>query len=38
MRSLRNVERNIAVSDRDGVPDGWREKLRAHRWLRDFYR
>jgi aryl-alcohol dehydrogenase-like predicted oxidoreductase len=21
-----------------GVPDGWREKLRAHRWVRDFYR
>jgi aryl-alcohol dehydrogenase-like predicted oxidoreductase len=38
MRSLRNVERNVAVSDGRGVPDGWREKLRAHRWVRDFYR
>jgi aryl-alcohol dehydrogenase-like predicted oxidoreductase len=38
MRSLRNVERNIAVSDGRGVPDGWRDKLRAHRWVRDFYR
>jgi aryl-alcohol dehydrogenase-like predicted oxidoreductase len=37
MRSLRNVERNVAVSDRDGLPDDWREKLRAHRWVRDFY-
>jgi aryl-alcohol dehydrogenase-like predicted oxidoreductase len=38
MRSLRNVERNVAVADGRGVPDGWREKLRAHRWVRDFYR
>jgi aryl-alcohol dehydrogenase-like predicted oxidoreductase len=38
MRSLRNVERNVAVSDGRGVPDAWREKLRAHRWVRDFYR
>ena len=37
MRSVRNVERNIAVSDGRGVPDGWREKLRSHRWLRNFY-
>jgi aryl-alcohol dehydrogenase-like predicted oxidoreductase len=37
MRSLRNVERNVAVSDGRGVPNGWREKLRAHRWVRDFY-
>jgi aryl-alcohol dehydrogenase-like predicted oxidoreductase len=37
MRSVRNVERNIAVSDGRGVPEGWREKLRAHRWVRNFY-
>jgi aryl-alcohol dehydrogenase-like predicted oxidoreductase len=37
MRSARNVERNVAVSDGRGVPDGWREKLRRHRWVRDFY-
>jgi aryl-alcohol dehydrogenase-like predicted oxidoreductase len=37
MRSLRNVERNVAVSDGAGVPDDWRAKLRAHRWVRDFY-
>jgi aryl-alcohol dehydrogenase-like predicted oxidoreductase len=38
MRSLRNVERNIAVSDGHTLPDEVREKLRAHRWVRDFYR
>jgi aryl-alcohol dehydrogenase-like predicted oxidoreductase len=37
MRSLRNVERNVAVSDGRGVPEGWRDKLRAHRWVRNFY-
>jgi aryl-alcohol dehydrogenase-like predicted oxidoreductase len=37
MRSVRNVERNVAVSDGRGVPDGWRERLRAHRWVRNFY-
>jgi aryl-alcohol dehydrogenase-like predicted oxidoreductase len=37
MRSVRNVERNAAVSDGRGLPDGWRDELRAHRWLRDFY-
>jgi aryl-alcohol dehydrogenase-like predicted oxidoreductase len=38
MRSIRNVERNVAVSDGQGVPEEQREKLRAHRWVRDFYR
>jgi aryl-alcohol dehydrogenase-like predicted oxidoreductase len=38
MRSLRNVERNVAASDGRGAQDGWRDKLRAHRWVRDFYR
>jgi aryl-alcohol dehydrogenase-like predicted oxidoreductase len=38
MRSPRNVDRNVAVSDGGGLPGGWREKLRAHRWVRDFYR
>jgi aryl-alcohol dehydrogenase-like predicted oxidoreductase len=37
MRSARNVERNVAVSDGRGVPEGWRERLRAHRWVRNFY-
>jgi aryl-alcohol dehydrogenase-like predicted oxidoreductase len=38
MRSRRHVERNVAVSDGRGLPEGWREKLRAHRWVRNFYR
>jgi aryl-alcohol dehydrogenase-like predicted oxidoreductase len=37
MRSLRNVERNVAVSDGRTLPDEQRAKLRAHRWVRDFY-
>jgi aryl-alcohol dehydrogenase-like predicted oxidoreductase len=35
MRSLRNVERNMALSD--GLPPDVVAKLRAHRWVRDFY-
>ena len=37
MRSLRNVERNVAVSDGRPFPPDWREKLHAHRGVRDFY-
>jgi aryl-alcohol dehydrogenase-like predicted oxidoreductase len=37
MRSLRNVERNVAVSDGRTLPPDWREKLHSHRWVRDFY-
>jgi aryl-alcohol dehydrogenase-like predicted oxidoreductase len=37
MRSLRNVERNVGVSDARGLPDEQRQKLHAHRWVRDFY-
>jgi aryl-alcohol dehydrogenase-like predicted oxidoreductase len=37
MRSLRNVERNVAVSDGRTLPDELRGKLRAHRWVRNFY-
>jgi aryl-alcohol dehydrogenase-like predicted oxidoreductase len=37
MRSVRNVERNIAASDGRGLPGDRRERLRAHRWVRDFY-
>ena len=36
MRSLRNVERNMAVSG--GLPAEQVERLHAHRWVRDFYR
>ena len=37
MRSLRNVERNIAASDAGPLPAEQRERLRAHRWVRNFY-
>jgi aryl-alcohol dehydrogenase-like predicted oxidoreductase len=37
MRSLRNVERNVAVSDGRTLPPEQRERLRAHRWVRNFY-
>ena len=37
MRSARNVERNSAVSDGRGLPGDRRERLRAHRWVRNFY-
>ena len=36
MRSIRNVERNLAVSG--GLPAEQVERLHAHRWIRDFYR
>jgi aryl-alcohol dehydrogenase-like predicted oxidoreductase len=37
MRSPRNVERNVAASDAGGLPAEHRERLRAHRWVRNFY-
>jgi aryl-alcohol dehydrogenase-like predicted oxidoreductase len=37
MRLLRNVERNVAASDAGALPADQRERLRAHRWVRDFY-
>jgi aryl-alcohol dehydrogenase-like predicted oxidoreductase len=37
MRSLRNVERNIAASDAGPLSADERERLRAHRWVRNFY-
>jgi aryl-alcohol dehydrogenase-like predicted oxidoreductase len=37
MRSIRNVERNIAASDAGSLSPDARERLRAHRWVRDFY-
>ena len=36
MRSVRNVERNVAVSDGGAAEDAL-ESLRAHRWERNFY-
>ena len=38
MRSVRNVERNCAIGDGRGLAPEQREKLRAHRWPRNFYR
>jgi hypothetical protein len=37
MRSIRNVERNVAVSDGPALSTEQREKLLAHRWVRNFY-
>ena len=37
MRSVRNVERNCAVGDGRGLPKEQIEKLKAHRWIRNFY-
>jgi aryl-alcohol dehydrogenase-like predicted oxidoreductase len=38
MRSIRNVERNMAVGDGRGLTAEQVEKLHAHRWVRNFYR
>ena len=37
MRSVRNVERNMAVADGEGLPADQVERLKAHRWVRNFY-
>jgi aryl-alcohol dehydrogenase-like predicted oxidoreductase len=37
MRSIRNVERNIAASEAGPLTRDERERLRAHRWVRNFY-
>src|SRR5215210_4475079 len=37
MRSMRNVERNVAVGDGQGLPAEQVEALRRHRWVRNFY-
>jgi aryl-alcohol dehydrogenase-like predicted oxidoreductase len=38
MRSLRNVERNVAVSDGRRLSGDELDALRRHRWVRNFYR
>jgi aryl-alcohol dehydrogenase-like predicted oxidoreductase len=38
MRSMRSVEANMAVGDGQGLPAEQVEKLRAHRWERNFYK
>jgi aryl-alcohol dehydrogenase-like predicted oxidoreductase len=37
MRSVRNVERNCQIGDGRGLPQEKLQKLKAHRWDRDFY-
>ena len=37
MRTVRNVERNAAVGDGRGLPDGQRATIAKHRWERNFY-
>jgi aryl-alcohol dehydrogenase-like predicted oxidoreductase len=38
MRSVRNVERNMAVADGRGLPADQVQRLHGHRWERNFYR
>ncbi len=38
MRSMRSVEANMAVGDGNGLPAEQVERLRAHRWERNFYK
>jgi len=38
MRSVRNVERNMAVGDGKGLPEELAAKVKPHRWVRNFYR
>jgi aryl-alcohol dehydrogenase-like predicted oxidoreductase len=38
MRSVRNVERNCLVGDGHGLPNEQVQKLKAHRWVRNFYK
>ena len=37
MRTVRNVERNMAVGDGHGLPPEQVERLKTHRWVRNFY-
>jgi aryl-alcohol dehydrogenase-like predicted oxidoreductase len=37
MRSVRNVERNMAVGVGSGLPEDQVRRLKAHRWVRNFY-
>ena len=37
MRTVRNVERNMAVGDGHGLPLEQVERLKTHRWVRNFY-
>jgi len=37
MRSVRNVKRNMRVGDGKGLPENQIQKLKAHRWVRNYY-
>ncbi len=37
MRSVRNVERNMRVADGEGLPEDQVQRLKNHRWVRNFY-
>jgi aryl-alcohol dehydrogenase-like predicted oxidoreductase len=37
MRSVRNVERNMAVADGGGLSEDQVQRLNGHRWVRNFY-
>jgi len=37
MRQVRNVERNMAVGDGQGLPDAQVQQLKQYRWVRNFY-
>jgi hypothetical protein len=37
MRSVRNVERNAALGDGKGLSPDHIQKLKSHRWVRNFY-
>jgi aryl-alcohol dehydrogenase-like predicted oxidoreductase len=37
MRSVRNAELNMAVSEKGSLPADVLAKLSEHRWIRDFY-
>jgi aryl-alcohol dehydrogenase-like predicted oxidoreductase len=37
MRSVRNVERNMAVGDGEGLPEDQTRRLKDQRWVRNFY-
>jgi aryl-alcohol dehydrogenase-like predicted oxidoreductase len=38
MRSIRNVDRNVAAAEKGPLSEREVEALRPHRWVRDFYR
>jgi aryl-alcohol dehydrogenase-like predicted oxidoreductase len=37
MRSIQNVERNCQIGDGQGLPQEMVQKLKKHRWVRNFY-